>query len=221
MTFRDKQVLEPTPEPAPRGRVGLATPVFSYGLIAAAVLRFLYDYSTRSGHSWALYGPLVRSGEWWRLLSYALEHGGPLHIFFNMSAVYTLGAALERGLGTWRFALVSLATCLGSAAFALFFSFGVPTVGASGMILGWAGAMLPISTRAGRQNLLIWLVQVAVISLLPGVSWQGHLGGFLFGLPCGIALRAGPRWFNLLGPVLVVIAAAIAVVAANPQALAR
>ncbi|HME92257.1 MAG TPA: rhomboid family intramembrane serine protease, partial [Myxococcaceae bacterium] len=143
------------------------------------------------------------------------------HIFFNMSAVYTLGAALERGLGTWRFALVSLATCLGSAAFALFFSFRVPTVGASGMILGWAGAMLPISTRAGRQNLLIWLVQVAVISLLPGVSWQGHLGGFLFGLPCGIALRAGARWFNLFGPLVAVMAAVIAVLAANPQVLAR
>src|SRR5262249_59266230 len=163
MTFRAKRVLQPAPEPEGRARVGMPMPVFSYGLIGAAVLRFLYDVSTGSTHGWALYGPLVRSGEYWRLLSYALEHGGALHIFVNMSAVYTLGAALERGLGTWRFALVSLATCLGSAAFALFFSFRVPTVGASGMILGWAGAMLPISTRAGRQNLLIWLVQVAVI----------------------------------------------------------
>lgn len=221
MTIKDKQVLDPTDELSPPIRAGLPVPFFSYGLMAAAILRFLYDYSTGAAHGWELDRALVSSGEWWRLLSYALEHGSPLHIFFNMSAVYTLGIALERGLGTWRFALVSLATCLGSAAFALSLSYKGPTVGASGMILGWAGAMLPISTRAGRQNLTIWLVQVAVISLLPHVSWQGHLGGFLFGLPFGIALRAGPRWFNRLAPATVLIAAVSALVAANPQGFAR
>jgi rhomboid protease GluP len=64
--------------------------------------------------------------------------------------------------------------------------------------------------RQGRQSLAWLLIQVAVISLIPGVSWQGHLGGFLAGLACGGLLRLGPQRFNALWPVLALgLAAAI------------
>jgi membrane associated rhomboid family serine protease len=65
--------------------------------------------------------------------------------------------------------------------------------------------------------LLVWLVQIAVISLIPGVSWQGHLGGFVFGVLCGLALRAGPRAFPYLAPLLLFLASAAVVVAAHPE----
>jgi membrane associated rhomboid family serine protease len=171
----------------------------------------------QGGNPLALYGPLVQRGEYWRILSCAFEHGGALHLLFNMSVVYTLGFMLERAIGSWRFLGLSLVTCLGSSAFALFFNFEVPTVGASGMILGWAGAMVPISTRQGRQELVTWLVQVVIISLLPGVSWAGHLGGFLFGLPCGIALRLGTRVYSRALPLILFIAAVVASYAAHPE----
>jgi rhomboid protease GluP len=213
MTIRDRQVLTPDPSSRPVTRERAPPPIVSGAVIAVSVLRFLLDVRQPTQLPWALYGPAVQAGDWWRLLSYALEHGGLLHIVFNMSVVWTLGIPLERILGSWRFLIISLATCLGSAAVALFFAFDTPMVGASGMILGWAGVMLPISSRAGRRQLGIWLVQVAIISLLPHVSWQGHLGGFLFGLPFGFALRGGPRVFSYLAPVLLAGAAAIAMVA--------
>jgi len=191
----------------------LPVPWFSGALIAASAARFLADISEGGGHPWQLYGPAVRAGEWWRLLSYAIEHGNLIHIVVNMSVVWTLGFGLERLLGTWRFALISLVGCLGSAAFALWFNFTTPTVGASGMIIGWAGAMLPIANRATRQSLIIWLVQIAIISLLPFVSWSGHLGGFVFGFACGLALRAGPRVFPYLSPILLFLSAAAGVLA--------
>ena len=71
----------------------------------------------------------------------------------------------------------------------LLFGYFQPTVGASGVLCGYLGAMLPIATRAGRRWLLTTVVQIAIISLLPFVSWQGHLGGFLFGLGAGALLR--------------------------------
>jgi membrane associated rhomboid family serine protease len=169
----------------------------------------------------ALYGPLVQQGEYWRLLGFLFEHGGALHLFFNMSVVWTLGRTLERGIGSGRFLLLSLVTGVGSGAFALLFNFDVPTVGASGMILGWAGAMVPISTRQGQRELGIWLVQVAVISLLPGVSWAGHLGGFLFGLPCGLALKLGRAVYARAVPLLLAIASAVAFIAAHPERFGR
>jgi rhomboid protease GluP len=217
MTIRDRQVLSPDPSAPVLASAG-PPPVVSYAVIAISVVRFLLDLRLPARNMllpWALYGPALERGDWWRLISYALEHGSPLHILFNMSVVWTLGIPLERTLGSWRFLIISIATCLGAAAVSLFFAFNQEMVGASGMILGWAGAMLPIANRTGRRQLGVWLVQVAIISLLPHVSWQGHLGGFLFGLPFGFALRAGPRVFSYLAPVLLVGAAAVAAVAGH------
>ena len=75
------------------------------------------------------------------------------------------------------------------------------------MILAWAGALLPIATQSGRRQLGAWLLQVGIISLLPGVSGAGHVGGFLFGLPCGWAMRRPPAQFQVAAPILVFVAA--------------
>ncbi len=165
----------------------------------------------------ALYGPLVQEGQYWRALSCVFVHGGLIHLGFNMSVVYSLGMPLERGIGSGRFLAISLAAALGASAFALLFNFNVPTVGASGMILGWGGAMLLIATREFRRSLLFWLAQVLVISFLPGVSWAAHLGGFLFGLPMGFALRLGNRVFVRAAPLLLAITVAVVYIAANPE----
>lgn len=171
----------------------------------------------RAGIPLALFGPLVQQGEYWRMLSTVFEHGSVLHLLFNMSVVYTLGMMLERAIGSLRFLGLSLVTALGASAFSLFFNFDLPTVGASGMILGWAGVMLPIATEQGRRELGMWLVQVVVISLIPGVSWAGHLGGFLFGLPCGVALRMGRAVYARALPLILFITAVVAMFAAHPE----
>ena len=197
-------VLEPAPPPAtPR----VAFPPFCTGLIAVCAAVFLaqathLDPQFFTNQRWALYGPAVEGGQWWRILTAVLVHGGLMHLVFNMLVVVNLGFAVERLLGTPRMLAVSLVSALGSAALVLAFAFRFPTVGASGMILGWAGALLPVVNRQGRQSLAWLLIQVAVISLIPGVSWQGHLGGFLAGLACGGLLRLGPQRFNALWPVL-------------------
>lgn len=197
---------EPAPVPpaaAPRAPL----PPFCTGLIGVCVAVFLAQATgVGSGffrmQNWALYGPAVQAGEWWRIFTTVLVHASVLHIFFNMMVVVNLGFAVERMLGTPRMLAVSFVSALGSAAMVLAFGFHLPTVGASGMILGWAGALLPVVNRQGRQSLAWLLVQVLVISLLPGVSWQGHLGGFLAGLACGGLLRVGRTRFNLLWPPL-------------------
>lgn len=161
----------------------------------------------------ALIPSRVAQGEWYRLLTAIPTHAGFIHVFFNMTVVWTLGVTLERVVGSWRFAVISLVTALGSSTLVMWLAPDVPTVGASGMILGYAGAMLPISTREGRSALMTWLIQILIISALPGVSWQGHLGGFLFGLPCGVLLRDRAKYFGLGTPLLIggsVLACALA-----------
>jgi rhomboid protease GluP len=155
--------------------------------------------------SFELHGPLVREGDWWRVLLTCFEHANPLHLALNLSAVWTIGRVLEFGIGSFRFAVTSMVGAFGSAAFILFFDWDRHTVGVSGVILAWAGAMLPIATSYGRQALGLWLAQVVVISVFPGISWAGHLGGFLFGLPCGWVMRGPPERFGLAAPVLLLL----------------
>lgn len=162
----------------------------------------------------------------WRYLSYALLHGNLLHIGFNAWVLLDLGRLVEarRGPGS-----VAVAFVLGAAVGALLTaSMSVaPTllVGASGGVLGVAGALLADVSRGllpgDRQllrGLLQWLALIALLSLaLPFVSWWGHLGGLLGGLAWGFArqgLPANRRLDALLGG-----AAALALAWALGQAL--
>lgn len=231
-----RRVLEPLPTHEQAAQPGQRVPWVCGAVIALSGLLFVmrqlqpeqYDLVVRAPGMvpalvprFGLYGPLVQAGEFWRLLTCAFEHGGALHLFFNMSVVFSLGFGMERAIGSARFAFISLVSAIGASAFSLFFNWDIPMVGASGMILGWAGAMLLIVTREGRRSLGIWLVQIAVISLLPGVSWAGHLGGFLFGLPCGLALKGGARAFRLAVPVILFLTAIVAVLAASGRYVYR
>lgn len=231
-------VVEPLPTGEQVGEPARRIPWVCAFVMAASVALFLLQNTlaiavaipgvgTRGIQRFALFGPLVQSGEYWRMLSYAFEHApasspmGVLHIFFNMSVVYSLGFGMERAIGSARFAFVSLITAVGAAAFSLFFKWNTVMVGASGMILGWAGAMLLLVTREGRRSLGTWLVQIAIISFLPGVSLAGHLGGFLFGLPCGLALKAGPRVFRVAAPFILFGTGVVALVAGSGKFAVR
>lgn len=195
---------EPPPPAEPPRREGpppLATPV-SYALVGVSLAVFLLGVGRPALFELGvLHGPAVAAGQWWRVFTCLVTHGGPLHVFFNLSVVWTVGRALETILGSARFFAVTLVTGLGAGLFVLAFNFDTRTVGMSGAILGWLGVLLPIVRPAGRRQLLVWLLQIAVISLLPGVSWAGHLGGFLAGLPLGLALRVGRKAFSAALPV--------------------
>lgn len=194
--------------PAERRPAGRSTPV-TFALIAVSGLVFLVGGFDRPWAFGVLYGPAVAKGEWWRLFTTLVTHGGPIHLFFNMSVVWTVGRVLEVLLGSVRFFLVTLVTGLGAGLFVLMVNYEVPTVGMSGAILGWVGLLLPIIRKEGRRQLVVWLVQVTLISLLPGVSWAGHLGGFLAGLPLGFALRKGPKAFSVALPVTAFVLAVL------------
>jgi rhomboid protease GluP len=214
MALGERRVLEPTDvQPAtPPAAVPRRVPWVSASILALSVLTALIDYLTQGQilDLGKLHPDAVRSGEWYRIFSNHFVHADFIHLIFNMSVVWTLGFSFERHIGSARFLCVSIVSAMGASTFVLALS-PHATVGASGMILGWAGAMLPIATAVGRRALGLWLVQIAIISLLPFVSWQGHLGGFLFGLACGVFLKLG--LFKVAAPFLIAASVAAAVAA--------
>jgi membrane associated rhomboid family serine protease len=211
---------QPPPPPFPWvSAVIIAVCVVVYALKMYLLARWppktIGDYLDINLKVGALYPPAVRNHEWWRLVTHAFAHADQFHLFFNMLSVLGVGVPLERKIGSVRFLQLSLVTCVGGAAFVLLFarSPGV-TLGASGMILGYAGALLPLISRAQARQLGQLLVLTAVISLLPRISWQAHLGGFLFGLICGVQLRRDPDSFSTRAPIMVAFAASLALFAA-------
>ena len=96
-----------------------------------------------------LFGPFLEQGEWWRLMTAAFLHYGPLHLILNMVALYWFGSLLEERIGSGRFLLVYLVSGLAGSAGALLWpnGFSTPTVGASGAIFGILGAGLVLERQ--------------------------------------------------------------------------
>ena len=86
-------------------------------------------------------------GEWYRLLTAAFLHYGPVHLGMNMLSLWWIGRPLEAWLGPLRFVLLYLVSGLAGSAGALLFDPGAITVGASGAIFGILGAAIVLERQ--------------------------------------------------------------------------
>ena len=96
-----------------------------------------------------LFGPFVEQGDWWRLMTAAFLHYGPVHLILNMVASTGSASLLEERIGSGRYLLLYLVSGprgLGRRP-ALAERFRTPTVGASGAIFGILGAGLVLERQ--------------------------------------------------------------------------
>lgn len=167
----------------------------------------------------------IAGGEYWRLLTSAFLHAGLLHLLFNMIGLYLFGPFLEKLLGTTRFVVFYLASAVfsGAVVFALTAP-NVPTVGASGAVFALFGLALVVLLKAGQdvRGLVAILAINAFLSLRDGISWQGHLGGFIAGVLFGLAISFAPRGKGGLAQTvgaIVVVALAVTITAVRSLTL--
>src|SRR5438477_432250 len=99
-------------------------------LIAINVLVFLAEIGTGSGatgaggggsvvNRFALDGPDVANGGWWRLITAGFLHANVLHIGLNMLILWLVGSPLEEMLGRGRYLLLYFVSLLAGSAGAL------------------------------------------------------------------------------------------------------
>jgi membrane associated rhomboid family serine protease len=162
---------------------------------------------------WALVPAAVADGEWWRLVTGGFLHFGPIHLLFNMMALWVIGRDVEPALGRGRFLAVYLVSLLGSsAAVMLLTAPNANVAGASGAVFGLMGALAVLLRRLriplGQVGGLI-AINLAITFLLPGISVAGHLGGLVTGVIATAALVYAPAQRRV--PVQVGALAAIAV----------
>jgi membrane associated rhomboid family serine protease len=134
------------------------------------------------------YAPLLTVIEPWRMITAGFVHSPDnfWHILLNAYSIYIFGRVIEPMLGPGRFLVLYLVSIFGGSAMVLWLSEPVvPVVGASGAFFGLMGAYLIMLRAIGdNSGLLVGLIAVnlAFGFLVPGISWQGHLGGLLAGM---------------------------------------
>jgi membrane associated rhomboid family serine protease len=195
-----------------RGQTGLPIPL-TYLIIGLTVIVSL-TASTPDGQAllqalW-LDKAAVAAGEWWRLVTVTLVHApidiNPLHLVFNMYALYLVGPIVERIYGWKLFGLMYLLCAVAGSVGSFLFGGLEPSVGASGAIFGLFGIVLaatrihdPLLDRRGRA-LVGQIGTLIVINLVFGFTVSGvggnidnaaHVGGLLAGLWLGFVLVPG------------------------------
>jgi len=124
-------------------------------------------------------------GQYWRLITVALVHGGFFHLGFNLYALHVLGSPVELYFGVTKYVTVLLTSLIfGSLASALFNNPYTASVGASGMVFGLFGALALIGARIGiewRGIIGIVLINFALGFILGGIDWRAHVGGLIGG----------------------------------------
>lgn len=173
--------------------ISAGAPVVTYSLIAACTIIWglqllLGDWFTLA----FLYTPYATIVEPWRMLTAAFLHDPTsiLHLLFNMYSLWIFGRVLEPVLGRAKFLTLYLLAAFGGSVSVLWLAeAGSAVIGASGAIFGLMGAYFVILRRSGgNTSSMVGLIAINLVSgfLIPGISWQGHVGGLITGVAIGL-----------------------------------
>ncbi|AYQ38397.1 membrane protein [Burkholderia aenigmatica] len=200
----------------------------------------------------ANFAPYTLTGQPWRLLTSAFLHGGWTHLLLNMYMLIVLGTVLERTGGTLRFGVAYLLSALGGSLLSALwhgyhevgstsFAFGVAleasgirpvvSVGASGALMGLAGAAAAFALRRGRDGgrdapvaiNLGAVGQVIAINLasgffISGIDQAAHLGGVVTGFVAGWLMYGAGRSTRVAVPLVIAVLGSAAMVFAAQRA---
>jgi len=192
---RKEQVQTQQP---PRIKLPDRKPLVTYSLMGIAIVIYLlqlltpllvgFDLPTAFGLK---INELIVEGQIWRLITPMFLHGSPLHLGFNMYALYILGRRVERFFGSFRFLGLYVIAGITGNVFSFFFT-PSPSLGSSTAIFGILGAegifIYQHRNLFGDQFrvALRQIIQVAVVNLLiglsPGIDNWGHIGGLIGGV---------------------------------------
>jgi len=180
-------------------------PLYSVISIACLVTVFLFQL-TADGTNSVLFGgnasgllagfvkKAFADGQYWRILTGAVLHGGLVHLAFNCYALYILGKLIETLSNRAHLIIIFLLAAIGGNTLSFIF---LPndSVGASGGILGFLGYLTvygflrrKLLSNDFLKNMLfnVGFIAFTGIFVLPNVDNFGHLGGLIVGAIYGL-----------------------------------
>jgi len=164
-----------------------AVPLIIYGSVTT-------DLMVKIG---AQYWPLIKAGEWWRLITCNFLHFSAGHLMSNMIMLFALGSIMEPCLGHARYTILYLLSGIGGSSLSYFVNVlrmeNIVAAGASTSVYGLLGAMacvifLGYGVRIGiylskKQFVLLALLNIAANILGErNIDFIGHIGGLISGI---------------------------------------
>ncbi len=201
-----------------RRRRSLATPILCAGLILLFGIQWYVGFDTTLKAA-ALVKTAVWEGQWWRLITGTLLHGNIVHIAFNGMFLIQVGREMEGLSHPLLLPIVFLFSAVCGSVASLFLLPGIPSVGASGGLLGLIGFLTILGVKKGKALPSAFQYgNIATLVLISGIgllAWNmidnaGHLGGAFGGAFAGLVFinrdpSALPAPLSTSGKILGVI----------------
>ena len=139
----------------------------------------------------------------WTLLTNLFIHGGLWHLAANMITLFFFGRYLSMTVGEARFLIVYfVGGIIGNFFFILLGPSNTLVIGASGAVFAVGGAFTLLAPKMKvfvfpiPVPLPLWVAVIGgfiILSFLPFVAWEAHLGGLLVGLAAGFFFKKRQR----------------------------
>ena len=146
----------------------------------------------------------------WGIITSMFLHDGFFHLFANMITLFFFGNYLNRLIGSKKLLLVYFSGgILGGIFFVLLGTLLYPdslalAVGASGAVFALGGALAVMQPNLRvfifpiPAPIPLWIAVIGgfvILSFLPYIAWEAHLGGLLFGLIAGYLFKRRRRYY--------------------------
>ncbi len=141
----------------------------------------------------------------WTIVTNLFMHAGLWHILANMLTLYFFGTYLSRLIGESKFLIVYFGGgILGNVLFILLALPLSVAVGASGAVFALGGVLTVMRPKLRvfifpiPVPLPLWTAVIGgfiILSFMPYIAWQAHLGGLIVGLIAGYFFRKKERYF--------------------------
>ena len=169
----------------------------------------------------ALYTPLVRAGEYYRILTSVFIHIGLIHFAFNNYALYIIGSQLEMFYGSIRFFLIYIFSGIMGSLFSIIFVNEI-SAGASGALFGLLGALIyfgynnraVLGSSFFNNAVTILVLNLLLGFIIPGINVAAHIGGFIGGLLMAITVGYEQKSdiFNIINGFIAMLVLTIGIV---------
>lgn len=138
---------------------------------------------------------LVKSGQIYRLITYAFLHGGLVHLITNMYSLYIIGSQIENNYGKLKFIFIYLVSALTGGLLSALFNNNI-SIGASGAIFGLLGALvyfgfhfrLYLSDALKTRIIPVILINLLIGFMVTGIDNACHIGGLIGGYLSAMAV---------------------------------
>lgn len=163
---------------------------------------------------------VVGAYEYWRLLTCHFVHYDIFHLILNIYALCVVSSACERMYTKKQYLTILFVSGIMSSIFILIGEANLVALGISAMLFGIFGAYViylwestTLKHPLIKANVVKMGLVVIIVSISPGISWIGHLGGFIGGCFAAILILKNPNFEGLRKNTYLALAAMLGVLA--------